>query len=131
CVAVCMHDPVAKVSGMLHVLLPTANGDTATPGKFADTGIPWMLATMTRAGADRARIVTKIAGGAAVLRIPGNDQAFNIGDRNTQAVRQTLNALGLPIAASDVGGTVGRTVQMDGISGRVAVRAVGQPARVL
>ena len=48
CVAVCLYDPVARVAGMLHALLPNvpdgnrANGNAS---KFADQGVPLLLTT--------------------------------------------------------------------------------------
>jgi len=42
CVAVAMYDPIAKVGGMVHVLLPDSRGQkTELPGKFANTGVPY------------------------------------------------------------------------------------------
>ena len=47
CVAVCLFDPVAKVGGMLHFLLPDSklNADRARtqPAAFADTGIAMLF----------------------------------------------------------------------------------------
>ncbi len=44
CIAVAMHDPVAKVAGLLHYMLPESAIDAAkaqqNPFMFADTGIP-------------------------------------------------------------------------------------------
>ncbi len=44
CIAVAMHDPVTKVSGLLHYMLPESAIDSKkaeqNPFMFADTGIP-------------------------------------------------------------------------------------------
>src|SRR5580692_6617224 len=47
CVAVAIHDPVAGVAGLLHLMLPESALDPAKaavrPYQFADTGIPLMF----------------------------------------------------------------------------------------
>ena len=60
CVAVCLWDPVTKVAGMLHFLLPESklNAERAArqPGTFADTGIPLLFQAAYKAGAVKARL---------------------------------------------------------------------------
>ena len=132
CVAVCIHDPMTGVAGMLHVLLPEANGAAPTsPARFADTGVPLLLAEASKRGAVRGRLVVKIVGGAAVLALPGAAPALQVGERNIQAVRAALARERLPLAAEDTGGTVGRTVQLFVRDGRVLVRTIGQGEREL
>src|ERR1043165_1098889 len=58
CVAICLYDPLVKVAGMAHVVLPAVpeKGAGTAPGKFADTAVPALLAAMEKArrGALRA-----------------------------------------------------------------------------
>lgn len=66
CIAVSAFDPVAKVGAMAHIVLPVSNNaiSSSLPVKFADVAIPLTLEKMEEAGAERSRIVIKIAGGA-------------------------------------------------------------------
>ncbi len=67
-VAICLYDPIVRVAGMAHVVLPAAApGDPGPlPGKFADTAVPALLEAMRQAGAEQLRLVCKLAGGAVL-----------------------------------------------------------------
>lgn len=126
CVAVCLYDPVARVSGMAHVVLPAAPeaGPGKTPGKFGDTVVPALLAAVRAVGGQPGRLVCKIAGGAAVLTLGGGGSLPKIGDRNVESVRAALAAARITVRSADTGGSVGRTVRMDAATGRITVRTV-------
>ncbi|HLH26702.1 MAG TPA: chemotaxis protein CheD [Chloroflexota bacterium] len=129
CVAICLYDPLAKVAGMAHVVLPAVpeKGAGTAPGKFADTAVPALLAAMQRAGAAAARLHCRLAGGAAVLAIGGTGSLPPIGQRNVEAVKAALALARVRVRAEDTGGTQGRTVRLDAASGRVMVRKVSGP----
>ena len=58
CVAVCLYDPVARVGGMLHALLPDAPGgassengrDPLSAARFVDRGAPLLIETLLKLG---------------------------------------------------------------------------------
>ena len=60
CIAVGIHDPVAAVAGLLHIMLPESSLDRAKasvqPFMFADTGIPALFRAAYAKGADKKRI---------------------------------------------------------------------------
>lgn len=132
CIAVAVHDPVARVGGMLHLMLPesTLDRDKAekNPYMFADTGIPLLLEKVYGEGADKRRIVVKVAGGAQVMDGAG---VFNIGKRNCLAVRKVLWRAGVLIHAESVGGNEPRTVRLEVDSGRFWMRTGGGEERSL
>src|SRR5207245_435830 len=89
CVAIMLHDPTARVGAMAHVLLPSKSlaRDTTNLAKFPETAVPLMLERLSALGADRRRLVAKLAGGAsmfAALMTPGSIQ---MGERNIVAAR--------------------------------------------
>ena len=59
CVAVCLFDPVARVAGMLHFLLPESSSTperaARQPAAFADTGIPLLFQAAYQPGASKKR----------------------------------------------------------------------------
>src|ERR1700743_3153822 len=83
CIAVIVHDPVAKVGGMLHFMLPEssldANKAKSTPCMFADTGLPTLFHGAYDLGAAKPRMIVTVLGGAQVL---DSQNTFNIGKRN-------------------------------------------------
>ncbi len=133
CVAVSVYDPAARVAGMVHVLLPASEGkqpDPREPARFADTGIDSLVREMVAMGAMPRRCVVKVAGGASVLG-PANAEKFKIGERNAEAVRERLVQHGLSPAASDLGGTKGRTLELHPATGKTFVRTAASPASEL
>ena len=133
CIGVAVYDPVAKVAGMVHVLLPSSDGrqpDEREPARFADTGVERLMALMAQAGALRGRLLVKIAGGAAVLG-RANAEKFKIGDRNVEAILDQLRRFDLRPAAQDVGGTQGRTLELHVATGRSFVRLASATAKEL
>lgn len=133
CVAVILHDPVARVGALAHVLLPTqsATRNAKAPGRSADTAIPAVLSAMHRLGAARERIRARLAGGATMFRELLPASSMHIGERNVRACRAGLRAAGVPVVAEAVGGTVGRSVWFDVARGIVTMRSVGSEATVL
>ena len=126
CIGVCALDPVANVSGAVHIMLPTSLKGSAGDklGKFADTGIEELVRQMEAAGANIVRIQAAFAGGANVGDIAGKTPVYDIGSRNVEVVRRVLEALRLPVKAADSGGTTGRTLRMSSETGDVVVRTI-------
>jgi chemotaxis protein CheD len=123
CIAVALYDPVAKVGGMLHYMLPDSALDAAkaqqNPFMFADTGIPRLMAAVKSKGGMPARMLVRLAGGAQVLDSQGT---FQIGKRNYLAAKRILWKAGVLIAAEAVGGEVSRTTRLEIATGRMWVR---------
>lgn len=133
CVAVVLHDPVAKVGGLAHILLPsTALGrKDDSPAKFPQTAVPRLLELMAELGANTRRVSARLAGGASMfagLAAPGTIQ---MGERNTVACRQVLMQQGVPIAAQATGGDYGRTVKLWVADGKVEVSSVSHGVQTL
>lgn len=123
CVGVALWDPLRRTGGMAHVMLPSP-GSTAADGhadRFATVAIPRLVSLLEAAGAQRRRLVAKVAGGAAMF---GSDTALaSIGDRNVTEVRAELRAAGIPIRAEDTGGRHARTIELHLDTGILLVRS--------
>ena len=135
CIGVCMYDPVRKIGGMAHVMLPESRsgrpGDDASPGKFANTAVPELLKRLEAIGAGKTALRAAIAGGAEVFSFGAKSPVLAIGSRNTEAVKVALEQAGIRIVAEDTGGSTGRTVGLDVGTGAVTVRMVGgQPVEL-
>lgn len=133
CIAVAIWDPVAKVAGMLHFMLPDSSVDRNgngrdAPYRYADTGTPLLFRTAYERGAEKRRLVVRIAGGAAVFDDGG---IFNIGQRNLTALRKILWKAGVLLQGEEVGGSISRTVRLSNADGRMMVRCAGEPEREL
>ena len=122
CVAVILLDPTRRAVGMAHIALPKSKTNPerakAKPGYFADTGLALLFEEMAKLGCHpKGRgMVVKLAGGAKVLDM---DSKFDIGNKNSLAVKKHLWKLGLGPVSEDIGGSHSRTVELDTDSGRV------------
>jgi chemotaxis protein CheD len=135
CLGITVYDPVANVGGFLHVMLPASEIDPAkaksNPWMFVDTGVPSLFKACYEKGAQKARMIVKVAGGAHQGADESQDR-FQIGKRNALALRQLLWKNGVMIKAQDVGGVqLSRTMTLDVGSGEVVVKTNGGESRVL
>lgn len=128
CVGVTLYDPINKIGGMVHIMLPNSkeikNNDNVA--KFADTGIPKLLQEVIKKGAKKNNIVAKMAGGAQMFNLSTNNNALRIGDRNIIATKKILQELNIPIKANDTGQNYGRTIILDLNTGGLLVRSIGK-----
>ena len=133
CVGVVMIDPVSRVSGLLHAVLPRLTDGMeraeVNPSKYVEDGIEGLIADLIKQGANKNRVVVRIIGGANMLISSGVTRSFDIGTRNVEAARSTLSRLKMPIAFEEVGGHTGRTVRVYVADSRVTVRVIGQKER--
>jgi chemotaxis protein CheD len=131
CVAITIHDPLAKIGALAHVLLPDPIGATAAehPAKFAATAVPLLLKAMRARGA-QGPYTAKIAGGASLF---GSllSAGGAMGDRNVAAARAALARAHVEVRAEDVGGSTGRTVVLDVASGAMTITSVQRGDRVI
>ncbi|NTW05875.1 MAG: chemotaxis protein CheD [Peptococcaceae bacterium] len=133
CVGVTLYDPVARVGGLLHVMLPDSNSfkDISKPAKFADLGIPLMIKEINNIGGALYRLKAKLVGGAQMFSGLDSKLSLNIGLRNTERSREVLKEMGIPIVSEDVGGNKGRTIILDTSTGDLMVRTLGTNVQVI
>jgi chemotaxis protein CheD len=132
CIALCAYDPVNKVGGMVHIVLPQNSGTPDdSPAKYADTAVPLLLQEMAKSSASKSRLIVKLVGGAQMSLAPGLKGVFNTGERNVEMVIAALNKEHIAVSASDIGGNKGRTVQLFPATGRLTVKSAGSEIRDL
>lgn len=127
CVGITLHDPLLKIAGMAHIMLPSS--DIAREGqlniaKYADTAVPALLERLMVMGASPSRIVAKMAGGSQMFLMAGTGDTMRIGPRNVESCKMMLSNLHIPLIAEDTGGSHGRTIELDSGSGILSVRSV-------
>lgn len=126
CIGISLYDPQTKIGGLLHIMLPdsTQSRVSENPAKFADTGLPLMMGELLQMGANRRRLVAKIAGGAQMFAFANATDIMRVGVRNAEAVKRVLRELDIRLLAEDTGGNYGRTVQIDLDTGAYKVKTI-------
>jgi chemotaxis protein CheD len=133
CIGLALYDPYAKIGGLLHFMLPDSSivrGNTNI-AKFADTGLTELLKMLERAGAEPHRLQAKMAGGAKMFEMSGLSAIGNIGERNAEAARALLMKKGIPLIAEDTGLNYGRTVELHCDNGKLYIKSVGKPPKII
>jgi chemotaxis protein CheD len=127
CIGVVIWDPVAKVGGLLHYMLPDSSLDMekaqAKPFMFADSGIPLLFKETYKYGAVKNRLIVKVVGGSQIM---DNAGIFNIGKRNHAVLRKIFWKNNIMIAKEDVGGTGNRTVSLEIGTGITRLKVSGR-----
>lgn len=133
CIGIALYDPVAKIGGLLHIMLPDSSQAKASenPAKFADSGIPLMLNDMVSQGAVKSRLIAKIAGGSQMFKFTNATDIMRVGERNVQAVQSILRQLNIRISASDTGGNYGRTVELKLETGVYRIKTIDKGEKEL
>jgi chemotaxis protein CheD len=130
CIAILIHDPVVRVAGLLHYMLPDASLNPelgiSRPFMFADTGIAKLFQRAGQLGAIPSRMLVMAVGGAQMLDADG---VFHIGRRNHLAMRKIFLKAGITVHKELVGGESSRTVKIAVMSGRVHLRVKGEAER--
>lgn len=120
CVGIALYDKRTKIGGLVHIMLPQ-NKKNLKPAKYADTGIPYMIEKMEKQGAKKRRMVAKIAGGAQMFSMGGEDSGLKVGERNIIKVKDVLKEENIDIIGEDVGKNYGRTMKFYTDSGKVLI----------
>lgn len=133
CVGIALRDPQSRVGGMVHVMLPDSTqirNNTSLP-KFADTGIEELVRLMANKGANRSRIIAKIAGGAQMFSFQNKSDMIRVGERNIEATKCKLREMKISLLAEDTGNNYGRTIIFNPETGDLTVKSVGKDIKVI
>ena len=127
CIGITVYDPVVRVGGILHFMLPESSLDSGKdqtrPYMFADTGVPALFKAAYKLGAKKQRMKVIVVGGAQILDQKG---FFNIGKRNYMAAKKVLWKNNVMIDYQDVGGNVNRTIKLAVKNGDAWIKTSGK-----
>jgi chemotaxis protein CheD len=115
CVSACIRDPVARVGGMNHFLLPgldAKSGDSEAE-RYGVHLMELLLNGLLKKGARRERLEARLFGGARTV-----DGLSDIGARNAIFAEGFLSSEGINYIGGSLRGDHGRRVQFWPVSGR-------------
>ena len=121
CVAVTAYDPIRRVGGMAHYMLPDSKIDPvqaeSKPFMFADTALPRLFEAVLRLGADKSRLFVSVTGGARAV-----GAETGVGNRNRLAAKKLLWRAGILVSRELTGGSDPRQVRLRLRDGHLDVR---------
>lgn len=121
CLGVGLFDEKESIAGLIHIKRPTAPTKTPSPkAVFADTGIRMLFDEMQSQGATASNTKATLVGG---IDTGGSASAvnMNIGQKNINQAKQTLDALGITVSHTAVGGDKPMSIHFDGGSGEATI----------
>jgi len=119
CVSACMRDPVAKVGGMNHFMLPSsdAEGPLSSSARYGAYAMEVLINKLFALGAKRERLEAKVFGAARVL--PGMS---DIGERNAAFAMDYLKRESIRVVAEDLGSEEPCKIYFFAQTGRVLLK---------
>lgn len=129
CVGLVLYDEKVKVGGLVHLLLPE-NPGSGRPTKYVDTGIELLIEKMEEKGANKERMIAKLAGGATMFEdiVDSNN---SIGERNLKKTREILANYRIPVVAEDIGKNYGRSIKFFVGDGKLLVSSYNRSEKEL
>lgn len=125
CIAACLRDPVVRVGGMNHFMLPAPlNGDAEDPARFGVHAMELLIGGIQKLGGERRRLEAKVFGGGHVLDV--RVSAISVPQQNIEFITEFLAAEGITLVARDVGGCTARQVMFYTDTGKVLIKRLGR-----
>jgi chemotaxis protein CheD len=117
CVSVCFFDPIRKIAGMNHFLLPVNEKYNSDIEKYGDTSLMFMLDKILRMGSKKSDLVAKVFGGGEILTYENIN--FNIGKKNITLALDFIKDQEIDLAEKVVGGILGARIIFNTVTGNV------------
>ena len=124
CVSACVMDPVARIGGMNHFMLPDRAGNNtllSEPARYGAHAMEMLINNLLSMGARRERLEAMVFGAGRVLA-----NMSDVGARNAQFALEYLERERIPVRARDVGGEHARKVYLFVDTGKVLVKEINQ-----
>ena len=122
CVAACVYDPVSKIGGMNHILLPRRCQEDPSLARYGEHAMPMLIERILKLGARKRHLQAKVFGAASVLRL--DETRLSVPRANERFVREFLAAHAIPLRGERLGGREPLKVRMFTASGKALVRAL-------
>jgi chemotaxis protein CheD len=127
CVSVCLFDPVRRIGGINHYMLPLWNGEGLSTPRYGNVAIDSLIDRLLGFGCLFSRLQAKIFGGAAMWE--NADRFMPIGAGNIDLALRILEQYGIQVVAKDLGGGASRKIIFNSGTGEVLLRRQNSSAQ--
>lgn len=124
CVAACIFDPVLKIGGMNHILLPGEAKKSADvqSSMYGSNLMELLLNDLYKQGAVKRRLEIKLFGGAMLA-----ENSMHAGQRNVEFILNYTHTEGLNVITKNLGGSLGRRIEFHPSTGRSRQKFLNKP----
>lgn len=123
CVSACIRDPVSKIGGMNHFMLPEHGGEAGDPmsasARYGAYAMEILINSLLKMGASRKGLEAKLFGAGCVLA-----GVTDIGKRNARFALDYLQKENIRVAAQDLGNIYPRRVHYFPQTGQVKLKTL-------
>ena len=127
CVSACIRDPLMRIGGMNHFMLPVSGSyqssvraaSDSDANRYDNFAMEKLINDILKNGGRREHLEIKLFGGGKVIQ---HMKEADIGNRNIIFVRDYLKTEGFTITAEDLGDIYPRKIVYYPMSGRVQVK---------
>lgn len=119
CISVCIFDPLVKMGGMNHFMLPANNAqeDIERPLRYGLFAMEQLMNAMMKNGCKRESMQIKVTGGGAMI-----SGLISIGSQNIEFIKKYIEEESLQLISTDLGGDQARRVAYFPKTGRMLVK---------
>lgn len=125
CIAACIRDPLLRIGGMNHFLLPDGRNASDAPLRYGAYSMEKLINDILKMGGQKSRLEVKVFGGGNVI-----ESSAMIGDKNVNFIRKYLKQEEIKISQEDLGGTSPRRIHYFTDTGKVMMRKINASQEV-
>ncbi|MEZ4225378.1 MAG: CheR family methyltransferase [Polyangiaceae bacterium] len=122
CVSACLYDPVARIGGANHFMLPEGAEDASLPARFGVHAMEMLINRLMQLGAQRSRLVAKAFGASTILQ--NENTRIRVAQRNAEFIRDFLSTENIPLVAEKLGIAEPLFLVFETDTGRALVRTL-------
>lgn len=117
CVSACIRDPICRIGGMNHFLLPGDDSEMSDSARYGVFAMESLINGILTNGGQKHRLEVKVFGGGNVI-----NNSARIGSKNAKFIREFLKKEGYRIASEDLEGDHPRRLHYFPDTGKVMMR---------
>ena len=126
CLGITLFNPLKKMGAMAHPMLPDIEKARikGKPCRYVNYVIKKMVEDLESMGSARNALIAKLFGGAHMFSFIAADSALNVGEKNIAMAKTIFEEIGIKVSAEEVGGTFGRTIELNLENGKVLMDTI-------
>jgi len=126
CLGITLYNSVRKLGAMAHPMLPDIDKARmkSNPHRYVNSVIRKMVEDLEKLGITKNNLTAKLFGGAHMFSFITADSILNVGEKNIAMAKAVFEESAVKIVAEEVGGTFGRTIELNLENGKVLVDTI-------